>query len=471
MQNIWQRLNEGGVTAAPVEAAAPLGDPQAIDPYTGGPRAAHGAIQRYLTGPPAGSLQSFGSPLSYGSNAGPSAQQYRQAAANRGRARTFLQNQGQDPSAVQQQLQAVDSSPRYNKRQQAALDLAKQSSPYHQDLQKRGLNVAEDGVSVYHTRPDGSRDFNYSSDGQYRGAIPDQFRNEAGNANTHDAHFNKETGQWEQGDLSLMQTFKDIGGGFKDAYGNIRNTIPLMGQEVLSAGKDLVSGFGGGNAISGGGADGVGNWGAVGDFFGGIGDQIGVTDYAGQAAEKQAVKQKRDKESAAQKKQKAANRASLNDSKRRKAQKAAKGYSGGYGFNDGGPVRDDDDIKVAASQVRQAPLSAPAPAGGGGIASSGGGSPLMDIGMKLLGGFFNDGGKVNSNPNGYREGGPLQATPIKKEMDIDKMKMAREAFERKEARADELHQQAMAIKEKQASQAMTMKKEAATMKAPLSGSK
>jgi|TARA_R110000782_G_C14791417_1_gene410976 hypothetical protein len=37
-----------------------------------------------------------------------------------------------------------------------------------------------------------------------------------------------------------------------------------------------------GGAFSGGGSDGVGNFGAVGDFFGGIGDSIGVTDYANQ---------------------------------------------------------------------------------------------------------------------------------------------------------------------------------------------
>jgi len=32
-------------------------------------------------------------------------------------------------------------------------------------------------------------------------------------------------------------------------------------------------------AFSGGGADGVGNFGAVGDFFGGIGNALGITDY------------------------------------------------------------------------------------------------------------------------------------------------------------------------------------------------
>ena len=40
---------------------------------------------------------------------------------------------------------------------------------------------------------------------------------------------------------------------------------------------------GSGNFLSGGGADGVGEFGAVGDFFGSIGDALGITDYAGEA--------------------------------------------------------------------------------------------------------------------------------------------------------------------------------------------
>jgi len=46
---------------------------------------------------------------------------------------------------------------------------------------------------------------------------------------------------------------------------------------------------------SGGGADGVGKLGAVGDFFGGIGDAIGVTNYAEKAATP-AAKQRADRE-------------------------------------------------------------------------------------------------------------------------------------------------------------------------------
>ena len=49
---------------------------------------------------------------------------------------------------------------------------------------------------------------------------------------------------------------------------------------------------GAGGIVSGGGSDGVGNFGAVGDFFGGVGDAIGVTDYAGKAKDKPKAKPK-----------------------------------------------------------------------------------------------------------------------------------------------------------------------------------
>ena len=51
------------------------------------------------------------------------------------------------------------------------------------------------------------------------------------------------------------------------------------------------------------------------------------------------------------------------------------------------------------------------------------------------------------NPNGYNEGGAAQPTPIKKEMDIDKMRMAREAFELEQGRKDMQMMQAMALKQ------------------------
>ena len=80
--------------------------------------------------------------------------------------------------------------------------------------------------------------------------------------------------------------------------------------------------------------------------------------------------------------------------------------------------------------------------------------------------YLNMGGPL-ANPNGYNEGGSVTETPIKKLMDMDKMAMAREAFERKEMRADEAHKQQMMLKEKQAAQAAKMKKDASTVKGPL----
>ena len=445
-----------------------------------------------------GPLQAGGVSYGAGNTAG-GTPNWRELAAQRGAAR--------DAGASIQELQTADAvnrdSPRYNKRQQKALELARQSSPYHQDLKKRGLSVADDGVSVFHTRPDGSRDFNYSADGQYRGAVPEEFRNAPGDANTHDAHFNRDTGQWEAGDLSLTQTFKDIGKGFTDAYGNIRSTIPQIGQEVVSGVKGLAGKFGGGNAISGGGADGVGNFGAVGDFFGGIGDNLGLTSYGDLAAAKAAEAPVADSAPLAAAKTKAA-RETANSSRRRSARSnasqaqkakqatshtarkvkagvgAAKAGVSGFnmggqipGYNMGGPLsrRDEENQRaaIAQSNVADTPVQqAPRVAQSGGGAGGGGGSPIAGLAMKFLPKLFglNDGGMAN--PNGYNEGGQTGATPIKKEMDLDKMRMAREAFEKKEMRADEAHKQQMMLKGQQAKQAMTMKKEASTMKAPLS---
>jgi hypothetical protein len=49
--------------------------------------------------------------------------------------------------------------------------------------------------------------------------------------------------------------------------------------DTFEAGSPAGSGTGG--LFIGGGADGVGNFGQVGDFFGGIGDALGITDYSG----------------------------------------------------------------------------------------------------------------------------------------------------------------------------------------------
>ena len=71
-------------------------------------------------------------------------------------------------------------------------------------------------------------------------------------------------------------------------YGNIASG--LTGKELLPTTSNYlppppvedtaVDGFQG--IYSGGGADGVGNFGKVGDFFGGIGDSLGITNYSGE---------------------------------------------------------------------------------------------------------------------------------------------------------------------------------------------
>ena len=102
--------------------------------------------------------------------------------------------------------------------------------------------------------------------------------------------------------------------------------------------------------------------------------------------------------------------------------------------------------------------------------------PLGPLGA-ILGGLFNKGGKVPQynmggqmplNPQGYNEGGSTMETPIKKEMDLQKMRQQEKAFELEQKRKDEAHQQQMRLKDQQAKQAMQMKKESATMKTPLS---
>jgi len=67
----------------------------------------------------------------------------------------------------------------------------------------------------------------------------------------------------------------------KNPYGQTTGT-PLS-QQGFTTGQSLLPPTSTPPPTSGGGADGVGQFGAVGDFFGGIGDAIGVTNYAEQA--------------------------------------------------------------------------------------------------------------------------------------------------------------------------------------------
>jgi hypothetical protein len=89
-----------------------------------------------------------------------------------------------------------------------------------------------------------------------------------------------------------------VKGGGADGIGNFGRLGDFAGGATkgigglfMGGGKDGIGNFGrlgdfaggAGGLISGGGADGVGNLGRLGDFAGGIGDALGVTDYAGQA--------------------------------------------------------------------------------------------------------------------------------------------------------------------------------------------
>ena len=99
----------------------------------------------------------------------------------------------------------------------------------------------------------------------------------------------------------------------------------------------------------------------------------------------------------------------------------------------------------------------------------------------MLGGLFNDGGKIPhlnvggplSNPNGYNEGGATNETPIKKVMDEQKLAQQAKAFDMEQQRKQEAHDMAMKQKQQGFNEAQKMKKESATTtmkpKAPLGG--
>ena len=89
----------------------------------------------------------------------------------------------------------------------------------------------------------------------------------------------------------------------------------------------------------------------------------------------------------------------------------------------------------------------------------------------------NTGGAI-PNPNGYNEGGAAMPTPIKKVMDVEKLDaqvsmdelkedQAERAFQAQERRKDVQMQQSMKQKEEAHALQMKLKKQSATMKAPL----
>ena len=88
---------------------------------------------------------------------------------------------------------------------------------------------------------------------------------------------------------------------------------------------------------------------------------------------------------------------------------------------------------------------------------------------------YNMGGPLSANPQGYNEGGSAGETPIKKVMDEQKLDQQAVAFERDQARKQEMHDITMKQKEQQFATAQKMKKAAATTskkpKAPLAAGK
>ena len=494
-----------------IREGAPLGAPE-------GEGLAARSIADYLRGggrsqrvePRGGYAPLGGGTLSYGQGQGSQTTDYHQMAAERAAARDRGASLAQLKEADAINRQTNEQNPfGWNKRQVAALDNAWQSSPDKVALEARNAERARQGMSpisstygqnYYHTNEDGSRDYNYSAKGNYRGAVPEEFRNAPGNANTHDAHFNDETGQWEKGDLSLMQTFKDLGQGAMDAYGNIRNTIPQMGAEVVSGIKDAYSRI-------------------KGEAPAPLSDaQIRANSLASANTALNAANQvRRDRDSAGTAAQKAANRAQLQ--KKATAHTASKvkafksnpssAKAGVSGFNMGGPISAYNVGGIAQSNIREEEIqqqqrAANAPQ----IASSGPGMGQQlakkAIGGLLsgatgglggmLGGLFNDGGLIGhrmaggefmggvqhrntggplSNPNGYNEGGAMGETPIKKVMDEQKLAQQAKAFELEQQRKKEAHDMAMKQKQQAFSQGQKMKQESATTtmkpKSPLGG--
>jgi hypothetical protein len=77
--------------------------------------------------------------------------------------------------------------------------------------------------------------------------------------------------------LALASLGAPVPGGGK-GIGSLSNIFQGGGRDFLGNVGKGISGL-----IRGGGADNVGNFGRIGDFFGGIGDAVGITDFASQA--------------------------------------------------------------------------------------------------------------------------------------------------------------------------------------------
>ena len=75
-------------------------------------------------------------------------------------------------------------------------------------------------------------------------------------------------------------SFSDLGNSISDAGSSFVDDFTSSVSDTASAISSTVS-----DTFTGGGSDGVGNFGAVGDFFGGIGDALGITDYSGSSSD------------------------------------------------------------------------------------------------------------------------------------------------------------------------------------------
>jgi len=75
-------------------------------------------------------------------------------------------------------------------------------------------------------------------------------------------------------------SFSDLGTSISDAGSSFVDDFTSTVSDTASSVSSAVS-----DTFTGGGSDGVGNFGAVGDFFGGIGDALGITDYSGSSSD------------------------------------------------------------------------------------------------------------------------------------------------------------------------------------------
>ena len=231
MKRIIQKYQEGGVVQPAVNTGVPQGGNAAS------------AIESYLSGNVSSPSSYTAGPLSY-TPGGSGTPDYKALAAQRGRLRKELAATGA-PMPVQ------------------ILAMRDADTDNLQHLSTRGSSSTNPG------------------DVAYTGNTPGQMSN---------ASYTPSNGLFSGGGADGEGRYGivgDIGGGFRDlASGILDNSIIGRGYSALT-GKDLIGKYvdpgspDGTSYFSGGGADGEGRFGRFGDFLGGIGDSLGVTNYDG----------------------------------------------------------------------------------------------------------------------------------------------------------------------------------------------